>query len=108
MMKQMMLTLMLLLFVGGANANSFVLDDFAINDDDSVNAQTDKGNNYTIRGYGTNQDSDSNTISVPHDRQKGIANEELFYRNKSGVKLEGVNKDDLEDLYYGKELLRHY
>ena len=32
MMKQMMLTLMLLLFVGGANANSFVLDDFAINE----------------------------------------------------------------------------
>ena len=108
MMKQMMLTLMLLLFVGGANANSFVLDDFAINDDDSVNAQTDKGNNYTIRGYDTNQDSDTNTISVPHDRQKEIANEELFYRNNSGVKLEGVNKDDLEDLYYGKELLRHY
>ena len=41
-MKQIMLTLMLLLFVGGTSANSFVLDDFAINDDDSLNAQTDK------------------------------------------------------------------
>ena len=107
-MKQIMLTLMLLLFVGCTSANSFVLDDFAINDDDSLNAQTDKGNNYTIRGYGSNQDPDTNTISVPHDRQKGIANEDQFYRNNSGVKLEGVNKDDLEELYYGKELLRHY
>lgn len=84
------------------SVGAFELDYNAICDDDtSTSAFSNGNNNYSINGYKRKEESN---IVVRHDPRKGkFKNED---NGDSGLKLEGVNKSDLEDLYYGSELLK--
>lgn len=44
-------------------------------------------------------------VTVPHDKHKGKYHGDNVGQN--GVKLEGVSKQDLEDLYYGTKMLEN-
>jgi hypothetical protein len=51
--------------------------------------------------------TESNLRGVQHDPNHGIYQEdEEDYDNDNGLKLKGVNKSDLQDLYYGTEMYR--
>lgn len=80
--------------------SAFVIDYDAISDNDNVEYYGANTLNYST--HGSSSDDSVNRIVVPHDRQKGIATDED--NQGGGLKLEGVNKSDLENLYYGNEL----
>lgn len=90
----------IILFTVSMNANAFVIDYDAVNDNDNSDYYGANTINYSTQGNYT-EDGISRVI-VPHDKKKGIATNEDNQGN--GLKLEGVNKEDLEDLYYGNEL----
>ena len=79
---------------------AFVIDYDAINDNDNTDYYGANSLEYSSQGNYT-EDGVSRVI-VPHDRNKGIAND--LDNEGNGLKLEGVNKEDLEKLYYGNEL----
>lgn len=82
------------------SCSAFVIDYDAINDNDNVEYYGANSLNYSSQGS-FSQDGVSRVV-VPHDRKKGIATNED--NESGGLKLEGVNKEDLENLYYGNEL----
>lgn len=82
------------------SCSAFVIDYDAINDNDNVEYYGANSLNYSSQGS-FSQDGVSRVV-VPHDRKKGIATNED--NEGGGLKLEGVNKEDLENLYYGNEL----
>lgn len=82
------------------SCSAFVIDYDAINDNDNVEYYGANTLNYSSQGS-FSQDGVSRVV-VPHDRKKGIATNED--NEGGGLKLEGVNKEDLENLYYGNEL----
>ncbi|MGN1281766.1 MAG: hypothetical protein ACI4UM_07680 [Succinivibrio sp.] len=93
------LSIMIVTFASSA----FELDYNAICDDDNAYGAFSSGNNnYSINGYKRNDEE--TTIIIRNDPRKGkFKNED---NTDSGLKLEGVNKSDLEDLYYGTQLLK--
>ncbi len=82
------------------NASAFIIDYDAINDNDNDDYYGSNTANYASEGN-FREDGESRII-IPHDPKKGIATNED--NDGNGLKLEGVNKSDLEDLYYGNEL----
>jgi hypothetical protein len=80
--------------------SAFVIDYDAINDNDNVEYYGANSLNYSSQGS-FSEDGVSRVV-VPHDRKKGIATNED--NDGNGLKLEGVNKEDLENLYYGDKL----
>lgn len=85
------------------SSNAFVIDYDSINDDDNPNNFGTNSLNYAVEGY---YHEDETQIHVHKDKQKGIMKNEKNSPN-GGLVLEGVNKDDLEKLYYGNELLKN-
>ncbi|NLK84423.1 MAG: hypothetical protein GX278_00435 [Aeromonadales bacterium] len=84
---------------------AFELDNFAISDDDNPHSYGTTSSNYAINGYYDEDNQNSETIgNVKHDYRQGIQSNE----NSEGqsLKLQGVSKDDLEDLYFGRKLLK--
>ena len=79
-------------------ASAYIIDYNAINDDDNANNFGTNSNNYSIDGYKKN---DQNVTSVKHDPRRGIYDDT---DSDSGLKLKGVNKEDLESLSYGNSL----
>ncbi len=79
-------------------ADAYIIDYNAINDDDkAINFGTNSVN-YSIDGY---KKDDQNVTSVKHDPRRGIYDDS---EDDSGLKLKGVNKEDLESLSYGNSL----
>ncbi len=82
-------------------AGAFEIDYAAINDDDAeYNAST----NISSYSMHDSTSEDVNRITVPHDKDKGILKNEN--NGSKGLKLEGINKNDLEKLFYGNELFK--
>lgn len=79
-------------------ASAYIIDYNAINDDDNANNFGTNSINYSIDGYKKN---DQNVTSVKHDPRRGIYDDT---DSDSGLKLKGVNKEDLESLSYGNSL----
>lgn len=86
------------LLVFAFSANAYIIDYNAINDDDNSNNFGTNSINYSIDGYKKN---DQNVSSVKHDPRKGVYDDS---DSDSGLKLKGVNKEDLENLSYGESL----
>ncbi|SFS34909.1 hypothetical protein SAMN02910357_00272 [Succinivibrio dextrinosolvens] len=97
-MKRLLTALITLLTT--LSSYAFVIDYDAINDNDNVEYYRANSLNYASQGS-FSEDGVSRVV-VPHDRKKGIATNED--NEGGGLKLEGVNKEDLENLYYGNEL----
>ena len=90
--------LLLPLVIFAFTADAYIIDYNAINDDDkSINYGTNSVN-YSIDGYKKN---DQNVTSVKHDPRRGVYDDS---EDDSGLKLKGVNKEDLESLSYGNSL----
>ena len=87
------------LFTFSLCANAYIIDYNAINDDDNVNNFGTNSINYSIDGYKKNE---QNVTSVKHDPRRGVYID--TDADSSGLKLEGVSKEDLESLSYGKSL----
>lgn len=98
MQKIKSLVLFLTLFYMAA-ATAFIIDYDAINDDDHAYALTDGTVNYSIDGYFR---EDGSKIYVHQDKRPVTVENE--HSENSGLKLEGVNKQDLESLHHGAEL----
>lgn len=90
--------LLLPLVIFAFTADAYIIDYNAINDDDkAINFGTNSVN-YSIDGY---KKDDQNVTSVKHDPRRGIYDDS---EDDSGLKLKGVNKEDLESLSYGNSL----
>lgn len=90
--------LLLPLVIFAFTADAYIIDCNAINDDDkSINYGTNSVN-YSIDDYKKN---DQNVTSVKHDPRRGVYDDS---EDDSGLKLKGVNKEDLESLSYGNSL----
>ena len=83
-------------------SNAFIIDYDAINDDDNVDHFGTSSINYSTEGYCK---EDGSKIFVHHDKYKGIYQDK---NSSGGLKLEGVNKNDLELLHHGNELYKEY
>ena len=90
--------LLLPLVIFAFTADAYIIDYNAINDDDkAINFGTNSVN-YSIDGY---KKDDQNVTSVKHDPRRGVYDDG---GDDSGLKLKGVNKEDLESLSYGNSL----
>lgn len=100
-----------LLLVLACSVNAFELDDFAINDDDNIVSPTGSGRNYTIHGYLDSRESKNtadikkDSVSIFHDPKQGV--QEPLDNEDSGLVLKGIRQGDLEDMFYGTELLKN-
>ncbi len=86
---------------GAFCANAFEIDYAAINDDDTEYNASNHISSYSMQDTTS---EDVNRITVPHDKDKGILKNED--NGSKGLKLEGINKNDLEKLFYGNELFK--